>query len=563
MRSPSILRPGRAGWAASLIVALLPAMTGAAPASIADDQAPAGATPPVDVTVTEQPPPAEATPPVDVTVTEDPPPAGATPVDVTVTEQPPPADEALPVDVAPVGEAPAGAALAVGAAADDERGYMGPDAVTSADDAEPTRPKTKKKKKKKKKKPAKKKKQPKEPHKVNRGADYRLGLYPGSYVQGQDISVGAQASARQTLDPKPNHRIVLGLGYEYEPFSTKTLGFPEEDDVQGGLNRTLVQSMHIIEANAARRLVWGKLVTTFIDLHADAWWPMKDQHQRWAVRLTSGIHIGKATGLFAELENQLFFKKFPNYFIATRRIDQEGSIPSARIGYNFGKLARLAAGFTFDYTHYLDARYNALAPDGTFIRAEQSKNYLDYIPFAELQLRPTRGLRIRGRYAFERQKTQHYNRVMTGRDEFASLTPYLFRGYYDYRRHRASLGITWDLRDRLRLAATVEAWVRHFDVYEARDVDNFWTGQLRLDTEIEASLEAAVRVHTIKGRRGEHDFFISLLGAHVSRNSNMTREISLATNFDITRVLLGFEVRGHQLKVSRPPRSTRSVASGR
>ena len=220
--------------------------------------------------------------------------------------------------------------------------------------------------------------------------------------------------------------------------------------------------------------------------------------------------------------------------------------------YLVGKFARLAAGFTFDYTHYLDARYNATAadgsftlPDGSFIRAEQSKNYLDYIPFGEFQLRPAKGLRIRGRYAFERQKTQHYNRVMTGRDEFASLTPYYFRGYYDYRRHRASLGISWDFRDRLRLSADVEAWVRHFDVYEARDVDNFWTGQLRLDTEIEASMAAAVRVHTIKGKHREHDFFISLVGAHVSRNSNMTHEISLATNFDITRVLLGFEVRGH------------------
>lgn len=270
--------------------------------------------------------------------------------------------------------------------------------------------------------------------------------------------------------------------------------------MQGGLNRTLVQPIHIIAGDVERRLVWNKLVTTFLELHADAWWPHKDQHQRWAVRLTSGIRLGKATGAFAELENQLSFKKFPNYLIATRRIDQEGSIPSARVGYTFGKLARLAAGFTFDYTHYLDARYNETGPDGGFMRAEQSKNYLDYIPFAEFQLRPTTGLRIRGRYAFERQRTQHYNRVMTGRDEFASLTPYFFRGYYDYRRHRASLGVSWEFRDRPRLTAEVEAWVRHFDVYEARDVDNFWTGQLRLDTEIEASLAAAVRVHTIKGK---------------------------------------------------------------
>ena len=516
MRSPSIGPPGRAGWVVSLALVSLPARALAAPGV---DEAAA----PVDG---GEAPAVEPTPPAEV--------------------EAPPAFELAP----PVRE-PAPALPAVEGPLDDMRGYQGPDVIASEAEPEPEPAKPKKKKKKKKK--AKKKKKPKPPpHVVNRGTDYQLGLYPGSYVQGADVSVGAQAGVRTTLDPKKNHRIVLGLGYEYEPFSTRTLGFPEEDEVQGGLNRTLVQSMHIIEGNAGRRLVWNKLVTTFVDLHADAWWPQKDQHQRWAVRLSNGIHVGKSTGVFGELENQLFFKKFPNYFIATRRIDQEGSIPSARIGYNFGKFARLAAGFTFDYTHYLDARYNATAadgsftlPDGSFIRAEQSKNYLDYIPFGEFQLRPAKGLRIRGRYAFERQKTQHYNRVMTGRDEFASLTPYYFRGYYDYRRHRASLGISWDFRDRLRLSADVEAWVRHFDVYEARDVDNFWTGQLRLDTEIEASMAAAVRVHTIKGKHREHDFFISLVGAHVSRNSNMTHEISLATNFDITRVLLGFEVRGH------------------
>ena len=430
---------------------------------------------------------------------------------------------------------------------DDVRAYQGPDAVSA-----PSEPEAKPKKKKKKAKKPKKPKKPKEVHKVNRGMDYHLGLFPGSYVQGADVSVGAKAGLRQTLDPKKNHRIILGLAYEYEPFSTKTLGFPEEDEVQGGLNRTLVQAIHIIETNASRRIVWGKLVTTTLDLHGDAWWPIKDQHQRWALRATSGMRIGLATGFFGELENQFFYKQFPNYFIADRHINQAGAIPTARVGYNFAELARLAAGFTFDYTHYIDARYNTtdqggsfIAPDGSFLRSTKSKNYLDYIPFAELQIRPTKGLRLRARYAFERQKTQNYNRVMTGRDQFASLTPYLFRGYYDYRRHRASLGVTWDFRDRLRLAAMAEAWVRRFDVYEARDVDNYWTGQLRLDTEIEASLEAAVRVHTIKGKHREHDFLISLLGAHVSRRSNMTHEISLATNFDITRVMLGFEVRGH------------------
>lgn len=491
MRSPSIEPPALLGRAAGLVLALLPVLAEAAPpASIADE-------------------PAEA-----------------------------------PADVSPQADAP------VDPAAGEHRGYLGPQAAPILDDP-PAKPKPKKKKKKKKKK-ARAKKKPPEKHKVNHGTDYRLGLFPGSYVQGQAVSLGAQAGIRQTLSPRKHERLILGLDYEYEPFSTRTLGFPEEDEVQNDLNRTLVQPIHIIETDASRRTAWGKLVTTTLDLHGDAWWPSKTQHQRWAIRMTPGIRFGLATGFFGEFTTQFFYKKFPNYFIATRRIDQEGAITTGRVGYNFGKRAQLAGGFTFDFTHYLDSHYNALAPDGSFmnpdgsfIRSKSSKNYLDYIPFGELQLRPTRGLRIRGRYAFERQKTQHYDRVMTGRDEFASLTPYFFRGYYDYRRHRVSLGISWDFRDRLHLSAMAEAWVRHFDVYQARTLDNFWTGELRLDTEIEASVEAAVRVHTTQGKYRKHDFFISLLGAHVTRNSNMKHEISLATNFDITRVFLGFVVRGH------------------
>lgn len=483
MRSPSIERPGLVGWAAGLGLALLPVLAEAAPpaASIAGEP--------------------------------------ASPVYIAGEEQ---------------------------------RGYLGPQAAPILNDP-PAAPKPKKKKKKKKpKKPAKKPKKPPEKHKVNHGTDYRLGLFPGGYVQGQGVSLGAQAGIRQNLQPRKNERLILGLDYEYEPFSTRTLGFPEEDEVQGGLNRTLVQPIHIIEAQAARRIVWGKLLTTTLDLHGDAWWPSKTQHQRWSMRMTPGVRVGLATGFFGEFTTQFFYKKFPNYLIATRRIDQEGAITTGRVGYNFGKRAQVAGGFTFDFTHYLDAHYNTLAPDGTltgpdgkFVRSTESKNYLDYIPFGEVELRPVKGLRLRGRYAFERQKTQHYNRVMTGRDEFASLTPYFFRGYYDYRRHRASLGISWEFKDRFQLSAMAEAWVRHFDVYEARTADNFWTGELRLDTEIEASIEAAVRVHTTKGKYRKHDFFISLLGAHVTRNSNMKREISLATNFDITRVFLGFVVRGH------------------
>lgn len=520
MRSPWIVPPDLR--AAGAFVALLPLLAAAAPASIPDGQAPPiPDPPPAEGPIVESPPPTEAPLPIDT----------QPPTDVPVDAPPSTAaDPAAPADGEPRGEP-------------DTAGARGEPTADAA-------PSTKKKKKQPDAsdapaKPKKKKKQ-KQKHKVNRGTEYRLGLFPAAYVQGPSLSVGVQAGLRQRLEPKKNHHLVIGLDYEYEPFSTKTLGFPEEDETSGHINRTLVQPIHILAGHVSRRIVWSKLVTTTLDLEADAWWPLLRQHQRWAVRLTPGIRIGRSTGLYGEITSELYYKKFPHYFIDTvmRRIDQEGTTPTGAVGYNFRKLARLTGGFSFDFTHYLDAHYNAIGINGAYVRSHYSKNYLDYIPFAELLIRPTRGLRIRARYAFERQKTQHYDRVMTGRDEFASLTLKFFQGYYDYRRHRANLWLTWDFRDRLHVAASAAAWVRHFDVYEARTADNFWTGQLRVDAEIEASLALAVRVATLGRARMKHDFFVSLLGSHVSRTSNQKREISLATNFDISRVFLGFEVRG-------------------
>jgi hypothetical protein len=145
---------------------------------------------------------------------------------------------------------------------------------------------------------------------------------------------------------------------------------------------------------------------------------------------------------------------------------------------------------------------------------------------------------------------------MTGRDEFDSLEPKFFVGYYDYRRHRLGVRLSWDLRDRLYLAAGSTAWVRHFDVYEARDADNHWTGELRRDLQLEAAGEASVRVYSFDWLTRRQDLFVTLHGAHVTRSSNMEREVSLATNFSITRVFLGLELRGSVMprRRSRPAR---------
>lgn len=472
-------------------------------------------------------------------------PAGAATPDPLAPGDPPPSD---PPQTAPPSGAPppteGDAAIAEGDASSSQKTKKKKAEDPAA--ADPAAPAKKKKKKPKK---------PKEKHKIYRDTEYLVGVYPAGYVQPRSLSAGVRAGVRTRLEPKKNQALVFGLHYEYEPFSTKTLGFPEEDETQGTIRRTLVQPVHIIAGEVSRTIVWGKLVKSGWDLEADAWWPDIRSQRRWSVRLTPRLRIGRATGFYGELTSELYYKKFPDYYIdaVMRRIDQEGLTPTAILGYNVRKLARIAAGFQIDYTHYLDAHYNALdaagsfvAADGSFLRSTRSKNYLDFIPFADVIVRPAKGLRLRGRYAFERQITQSYDRVMTGRDEFASLIPKYFEGYYDYRRHRANLWLSWRLRDRLELTGSAAAWVRHFDVYEARTADNFWTGQLRLDTEVEGSLGLAVRAFSITRPKVRHDFYLSLLGSHVTRRSNMKREISLATNFDISRVVLGFEVRGRR-----------------
>lgn len=485
----------------------------------------------------------EVDPPEEATTSE-PIPVGDAPVGEG-EEAPVPVPVPAPGEVEDPREGEPGAAAPKGTKKKRKKGAGGDDSAADApsDGSEAaTGPDEAAKPKKKKKKKQAKKKAPK--HVVYKGTRYVIGVHPGLYVQERAFSVGARAGIRTDLEPKVHNRLTLGLDYEYEPFSTKTLGFPEEDDTTNTLKRTLVQPIHTLRGYALRRIKWSKLVSTELELSADAWWPALRMQQRWSARLAPYVRIGRASGLYGELGTVLYYKKFPHYFVSGRHIDQEGAATTAAVGYNFARVARLTGGFTFDLTHYLDARYNMPAPDGTYPRANESKTYYSLLPFGEVQVRPVKGLRLRARYSFERQITQNYDRVMTGRDEFFSLQEKYFLGYYDFHRHKGQVRINWELGDRLTLAAMGEAWVRHFDNYEARAADNSWTGQLRLDTEVEGGLEAAVRAASFGKRKRKHDLFVTFTGSHVTRRSNQKRQISLATNFDITRVFLGLELRG-------------------
>lgn len=398
--------------------------------------------------------------------------------------------------------------------------------------------KTKKKRKKEKKKKRKKKLV------VNQGTELRLGAFGASFIEGPTYAVMGTAGLHQRLQPRKNHRIHLGIDYEYEPFSTKTLGFPEEDEAMKGLESTLVVPMHLLQGNASRRIKWNKWLRTSLRLHADAWWPEYAPHRRWLLRATPGVRFGKRRGFYGEITGDIFYKKYPGYYVATRRIDQEGFKITSEGGYNFAKIARLTLGFEYRFTHYLDARYNMLNENGAILRSPDSKNYRSYTPFAAIRVQPGGGVELRARYSFQRQITENYDRAMTGRDEFFSLEQKYFEGYYDFRRHRLAVQLGWKFRDRLDVGLAAEAWVRHFDVYEARTEDNVWTGELRVGTQIKGSGELAFHLYRFEWLKQDHVLSLKLFGSHITRTSNMRRQVSLATNFVITRIFLGLELRG-------------------
>jgi hypothetical protein len=375
------------------------------------------------------------------------------------------------------------------------------------------------------------------------GPSYRLAAFGGAYVEEPMAGIMGEAELGWLVRLE-DHRLSVSTDYLHEPFSTKTFNFPEEDQTMGMLERRLVQPNHVLGGDLRWKAKWTKWLRSTLTYHADAWWPEFSRDNRWAMRLYPTLRFGKLKGWYGEVGGQLFYKKFPNYRVADRTIDQQGGEVNPTIGYKFGKIARVESGFAFRYTDYLDARYEEIDGAGQLLRSDTSKNYLSYTPWAQVRLKPGQGLSFRAKYSYQVQDSQFYDREMNGRAPTGLIEPKFMRSYYDFRRTRIAVGAEWDFRDRLHLELMSEAWVRKFDNYEARDVDNYWTGELRLDTSVEIGGEVGVRLLSFEALGMRHDLRFTAFASHLRRTSNMKREVSLATNFEVTRVFGGIELAG-------------------
>lgn len=368
---------------------------------------------------------------------------------------------------------------------------------------------------------------------------YEAGAFGGTYRE--ESEWGAVANAEVVGSGKVDaHSGSLALGYNYDAFSTKTFNFPEEESAP---TRTrLTRYMHELVAVGKYGYRWTPWLTSSIEVRADWWIPQLPTDERRLARVVPSLRLGLQKGFYASLEADGFYKIFPKYEVQDRKLDQQGVDSTLEAGYTFGPYNRVALGTELDVTQYLDARYDAFTPDGVVVRATNSKRYFERAPFVYAAVRPWSVFRANVRYSFELNDATDYDRTMSGRSNGALVEKFI-RDYYDYERHRLILNTLTSPTERFEIGTMAEAWLRDFNTYEARDANNNWTGELRHDESLELGVELAYQVYNLEGLGMDHGVYLSGFASYLGRTSNMKREVSIATNFEVTRVFLGVELR--------------------
>lgn len=369
--------------------------------------------------------------------------------------------------------------------------------------------------------------------------DYEAGAFGGNYVEESEWGAVANVEVGGTAKVD-KHTSSLALQYNYDAFSTKTFNFPEEEAAP--TRARLTRYMHEVAAVGRYGYRWAPWLTSSVDARADWWIPQLPTDERRLARLAPSVRLGFTKGFYANLEADGFYKIFPKYEVQDRKLDQQGVDSTIELGYAFAPYTRVAVGSELDVTQYLDARYDALTPDGMVIRATNSKRYFERAPYAYVAVRPWSFFRANFRYSFELNDATDYNRTMSGRSNGALVEKFI-RDYYDYERHRLIVGTVTAPTEHLEIGTMAEAWARTFNTYEARDVGNNWTGELRHDQSLELGVEVAYQVFDFEALAMSHGMYVSGFASYLGRTSNMKREVSIATNFEVTRVFLGVELR--------------------
>ena len=377
------------------------------------------------------------------------------------------------------------------------------------------------------------------------GFDYHLGIFTGVFVEDERLGLLSDIGIGSSLALNKKQTISAKLSYLHDPFSAKSFNFSDESisaDPKIAIQR-IAQKIDELELQLRWNSKWSKDWKSNIVLDLDARWPSFATDQRFSIALRPQVRYGKKRGFFVKTLLKIGYVAYPEYLISGRELNQNREGLKLESGWVFKGRSSISAGFETNFTQYLNAKYDAQNTAGDTIDAVDSKSYRSYEPFVNGVWRITKKIKVRGKYKLQIHDSIHYDRDTQGRDKNAKIERRFISNYYDYTRHRLRLDVSAKISKDLKVSLLGEVWTRTFADYEARDADNKWIEEKRTDQSLEVGLETAYRVFSFGEKPFASAIYLTGLVSLLKRSSNMEREVSFATNYDVTRLFLGLEFR--------------------
>lgn len=352
-----------------------------------------------------------------------------------------------------------------------------------------------------------------------------VAAYIESPAFGPDATLSAGVRAERGVHVL---RAIAGIGYE--PFALHTFNLETTNTAE--VDRLVVASLNgsLDLDYAVDAAPWVHVdVEGDLDLVRPA---IRDEHALTA-ELTAHARLGAPRGghgLFGRVGGGARLDRYPNYLVSDRRLDQDGGTFALALGWVDERRLEARVGWALDASSYLDARYDRVGTNGQIERASASKRYLEHTVELRVQSRPNAASRVDADVWLMRNNSIHYARAVEGADSSGATDTRVYRDYFDFWRYGVDFDVILALGSRLELEMGLGASIRRFDTQEARDANNVFLGKNRRDVEVNG--EVALSTLLLDRAAGE----LSLVAefSHALNRSNMKRERSFATNYDVS-----------------------------
>lgn len=367
-------------------------------------------------------------------------------------------------------------------------------------------------------------------------AELAIGTYPESGDLGGRGGAGLSVKQHWAAN-----RASYGVTLQHEPFAMRVFNFGDGEESYSP--ERLTQSTDTMAAAMRWQKRWSETFST--DGSASV-------SQRWAENASDERRLTEASWAFAQEEAfglrpvswtataRYGRSIYPQYRVADRALDSEWGVLEVESDYRLTNRLELSARYAVRSTQYLDAKYDDVDATGRVTTALEDKSLLRQTGTVGASWKAAGGLKLTTELEVIRNDYSNYTRNMTGRDADGNYEDRLIRDYEDSTRSLVRLGATYRPNDASKFRFGADGWVRNYDTYQARDAGNDWLNETRFDSGVNLDLSGEVALAEAAG------FAFSGVGSgsYDTQSSNMKRERSFATNYAVTRLYLGFEVKG-------------------